>query len=326
MTVEIGTCERCHSVLEQGDLRCAICSLATPAHDQGDAAQAPEARVHVLRCQGCGAAVNYDAQHRAPACAFCGSVMEDEELADPPEQCEAHLPFRVTRAQAADALGDWLGSRGFFRPSDLARGARLEKLQPLAWVGWVFGARCYATWTADSNVGAWRSAWAPHSGEAELEFHALLVSASRGLKDEEVDAIAASYDLAVRHPEPERELAGLAVSLETFDVQRSAARRRITAAVEATAANEVAAHHVPGTRTRNVHVSALLSSLDTERLSFPAWVLAYRYDQKLYRVVISGQDATAITGEAPLAWGRVLLVIALAVFVVVAIAAAIALS
>ena len=325
MTVEIGTCTRCNSVLEQGDLRCAICSLATPPPDAGQVLETPEARVHVLRCQGCGAAVNYDAQHRAPACAFCGSVMEDEELVDPPEQCEAHLPFRVKRAEAADALGKWLGSRGFFRPSDLARGARLEKLQPLSWVGWVFGARCFATWTADSNLGAGRSAWAPHSGEAELEFHALLVSASRGLKDDEVDAIAASYDLSDRHLEPQRELSGLAVSLESFDVQRSAARRRITAAVEATAADEVARRHVPGTRTRNVHVSALLSSLDTERLSFPAWVLAYRYDEKLYRVVISGQDASAITGEAPIAWGRVLLVaalVALAILAVVAVALA----
>lgn len=308
MTLDIGTCERCNCTIERGDLRCAICGLATPEVELS----AQTLRVHVLRCQGCGAAVSYDAEHRAPKCAFCGSVMETEELVDPPEQCEAHLEWRVSRAEAADALQRWLGSRGFFRPSDLGKRSRLEKLMPLAWVGWVFSARCFTTWTADSNMGSRRSAWAPHSGEVELDFNELCVSASRGLKDAEVAAIASSYDLRARTTDPEREIDGMPVSIESFDVQRSAARRRIARALEAAAAHRIAKHHVPGVRHRNVHASVLLSHLDTKRLAFPAWVLAYRYDQKLYRVVISGQDASTLVGEAPLSWARVLLVAAAA--------------
>lgn len=315
MTIAVGTCTRCRCVIEQGDLRCAICGLATPEVAESN----DTLRVHVLRCQGCGAAVSYDAVHRAPACAFCGSVTEREELVDPPEQCDAHLPFTVTRAQAGSALKQWLGSRGFFRPADLARGSRVEKLQPLAWVGWVFSAHCTATWTADSNLGAGRSAWAPHSGAAELRFDALLVSASRGLRDAEVSELTPSYALDTRAAEPNHELDGHPVSIETFDVQRSAARRRITAAIEAAATDRIAADHVPGSRTRNVHVSVLLSQLETERLSFPAWVLAYRYKEKLYRVVVSGQNARYITGEAPLAWGRIAMVIGAVIALILAI-------
>lgn len=319
MSIEVGTCARCSCEIEQGDLRCAICGLATPA----TTVTADTLRVSVLRCQGCGAAVSYDAAHRAPACAFCGSVMENEELVDPPEQCELHLPFTVTRKQASAALKQWLGSRGFFRPSDLAHGARLEKLQPISWVGWVFAARGLATWAADSNQGSHRSAWAPHSGEANLEFRSLLVSASRGLKGEEVDELAPSYALSSADSKPIEELDGLAVSIESFDVQRSAARRRISSALEAAARNEIADHYVPGSRVRNVHVSVLLSHLDTERMSFPAWVLAYRYKQKLYRVVISGQDANTITGAAPLAWSRIIGVAVLVAVVLLAIILAI---
>ncbi|MFP6766345.1 MAG: hypothetical protein VB858_22130, partial [Planctomycetaceae bacterium] len=61
-------------------------------------------------------------------------------------------------------------------------------------------------------------------------------------------------------------------------------------------------------RYRNVHVSVLLRALVTRRLSFPAWVLAYRYRDRLYRVVVCGQDGSRVAGNAPLSMTKVLLV------------------
>ena len=119
----IGTCGRCQGPLERGDLRCAICGLATPA---AEAPTTDEVRVQVLRCEGCGAAVKYDPAHGAPACVFCSSVTHLEELVDPVEQTGGYLPFEVGRDQAAAALKQWLGSRGFFRPADLSASSSLE--------------------------------------------------------------------------------------------------------------------------------------------------------------------------------------------------------
>ena len=239
--VPVGSCERCESPLERGDLRCAICGLSTPATAPEGAVD--EVRVQVCRCEGCGAAVQYDPAHGAPACAFCGSVTRVEELVDPVEQTGAYVPFRVSRDEAAAALAAWLGSRGFFRPADLSSASRLEKLQPLLWVAWVFDARCLVTWAADSDKGHRRSAWAPHAGEAHLAFRDVLVSASRGLSDDEVGEIAGGYDLGTlaQAPHAVGDCVELdAVHVETFDVQRSAARRRIVAGVEAAAAREAA--------------------------------------------------------------------------------------
>ena len=323
MSAVIGKCERCACPIERGDLRCAVCGLGTPVQ----AATNESLRIQVLRCGGCGAAVSYDAAVQAPACAFCSSVMHIEELVDPPEQTGAFLPFRVSHEEAARGLKSWLGSRGFFRPSDLASRARLEALQPILWVGWVFDARCEVTWTADSNLGSRRSAWAPHAGHAELDFRNLLVSASRGLDEKEVDVLTPSYDLSDLRAEPavDCELHLERIHRETFDVQRSAARRRITRAVETTAARVIGNDYVPGSRVRNVHTSVLLQGLETQRLAFPAWVLAYRYKEKLYRAVVSGQDASCMTGESPLSLRRIALVVglvALLIFVVVALFAA----
>jgi hypothetical protein len=43
----------------------------------------------------------------------------------------------------------------------------------------------------------------------------------------------------------------------------------------------------------------VLRGLEARRFAFPAWVLAYRYKNRLYRTVLSGQDAGSLKGEAP---------------------------
>jgi hypothetical protein len=46
--------------------------------------------------------------------------------------------------------------------------------------------------------------------------------------------------------------------------------------------------------------------LETRRCAFPSYVLAYRYRGRLYRVVISGQDAARLLGSAPVSVAKIL--------------------
>ncbi len=294
-------CSRCDTPLELGDLRCAICGQSAP-----DAAAAREKmEVLILRCTGCGAAVAYDTKLSATRCGFCDSTCKQERLLDPMEQSEGYLRFSVSADQAQSALQQWIGGLGWFRPDDLKSTARLESIKPLWWVAWVFDAEAFVSWTADSDAGANRSAWAPHAGQVEMPFESILVSASRGLSQDEASSLTPSYDLRDQQPEPGLE--GEAI-LEQFDLQRSQARRRIVDAIERIAADEVGQRHVPGRSFRNVNVAVVLRKLITRRLSFPAYVLAYRYRNRLYRAVVCGQDAGCVIGTAPYSWIKILLV------------------
>lgn len=305
-------CARCRSPLEEGDLRCALCGEVVPALAEPEPAE--RAAVLVFRCTSCSAAARYDPSARGVRCAFCGEVMEREELVDPAEQTSRWVPFTVDVDAARAALAAWLGNSGWFRPSDLKREARVESLRPLWWVAWVFGARATVSWTADSNVGSRRSDWAPHAGRDELQLEDILVSASRGLSEEETQALAESYDLGSLRDEPAGvELEG--ATLEAYDVQRSQARARVLQAVDAAAAAEVVERLCPGARHRNVHVATRLRALETRRLAFPAWVLAYRYRDVLYRVVISGQDPSFVRGRMPLSVAKVVVTAAIAIAV-----------
>lgn len=287
------SCQRCHAALEQGDLRCAICATAVP---KLDAEATTQLEVELLRCDGCGAAVRYDVKVQAPRCSFCDSVMHVEKIEDPMEQTSWWGEFQITPEAAGDALSRWLQGLGFFRPSDLTSRASIEGLKPLWWVAWVFDATAMVSWTADSDAGSQRSAWAPHAGQLELTFERIVVPASRGLSDSETTALIPGYGLDQGTSQsPTREDA----IVEQFDVQRSEARGRILDAAEAVASSRVQAGAIPGSRFRNVHVELVLRGLNTQRCAFPAYVLAYRYRNKLYRAVINGQSDTFMTGNAP---------------------------
>ena len=94
------------------------------------------------------------------------------------------------------ALAGWLSNSGFFRPADLATRASVDSLKPLWWPGWEFDVMVEVSWTADTDAGAQRSAWAPHSGEAKFVLRNILVSASRGLTDRRTTACSTSATCA----------------------------------------------------------------------------------------------------------------------------------
>ncbi|WP_437785801.1 zinc ribbon domain-containing protein [Sorangium sp. So ce1097] len=313
-------CGRCQGPLEPGDLRCAVCGLAAPL-DSAPAAQV----VQVLRCTECGAAVSYSAEAQAPKCRFCGAVTRLEQPVDPVEQADWLVPFGVTPEQADQALRQWMSTLGFFRPSDLGRAATVEGLHPLWWAGWIVNVDALVSWTADSNAGARRSPWAPHAGQTELPFRGLLVSASRGLSLDEARELGPRFRLDRTVPAAQRagqQLGPPDAVVEQFDAQRSAARKILSERIADTAEEALRRGVIPGSTFRNVHVAVLLRALETRRVALPSYVLAYRYKGRSYRAVVHGQDAGCVTGAAPIAWGKVALVVAAVVAVVVIVIAA----
>jgi hypothetical protein len=303
MSVQAISCSRCACHLEPEDLRCPVCALAAP----GSASSSTRARAELLRCDTCGAAVKYVVEAQAPRCAFCGSITHVERPEDPVEEADWYVPFGVDPHSAQAALRNWLGSLGFFRPPDLASEASVQSLRPLWWVAWLCDASVLVSWSADSNAGARRSEWAPHAGQHTARFQALLVSASRGLTSEECDALAPKFDIRSAVPQP---YGPPGASIERFDVQRSAARQQVAAAIDRTVEHQLRNGIIPGNRFRNLQVASNLRSLVTRRFALPAYVLAYHYNGKLYRAVIHAQNIQCVTGSAPYSLARIALVTA----------------
>lgn len=296
-------CSRCSSEVEPHDLRCPVCFLALPEKECAEELVS----VQVLRCGGCGAAMEYCAKSQKPVCAFCGGALKIEEFVDPEEQIEKRFPFTVDRAEATQIYQEWIGRQGFFRPFNLASEARLESLRSVWWPAWRVNARALATWTADSDAGARKASWAPHAGETLSEFNDLIIPATRGLTAVECAQLVPTYKLAGRPYNSDE--AGSEVEVERFDMPRSFARATIVGTIQREMEARITKGDIPGSRFRNLHTSIQLRGLTTERVAFPAYVIAYRYRGRLYRTVISGQDRACVIGEAPRSIGKLVLVV-----------------
>lgn len=308
-------CARCRTALEDGDLRCAICALPAPHHLH--VVPDERLRARVLRCLECGAATAFSPLHGAPACKFCGALMQVETPHDPLEVAEIRVPFAVDRERARAALRGWLGTRGWFAPHTLGTEAAVDALHPLWWAAWLVDAEAAVAWTADSDHGAARSAWAPHAGEVAMHFERLCVPASRGLELGECDALAPYYTLADAVPADAPVDEG---TVEAFDAQRSAARHLVQKAIEAEARERVEPF-IPGRRVRKVKVACLVESQQTRRVALPAWAMVYRFRGRPYRAIVHGQRAEIVVGSVPVDWRKLAWVAA----IVVALAAAVAL-
>ncbi len=99
-------------------------------------------------------------------------------------------------------------------------------------------------------------------------------------------------------------VAGADVTVESFDMQRSAARRKVQQAIEERARTQVE-DDIPGRRYRNVRVACLVEQLTTDRVALPAWVLAYRFRGRAYRALVHGQRPEIVFGSSPIDWAKV---------------------
>jgi hypothetical protein len=302
MTPVASTCSRCNSLVEPGDIRCPVCYLPTHPKNHPGPTQSPTT---VLRCQSCHTALAPTTHPTPSPCPFCKGTLIQHTSTNPLENPSQFLLFTVSPQEAATAYKEWLSNLGPFRPSNLSSETRIQSIQPVWWVGWAFKAEVLITWTADSDAGTRQAPWAPHSGELVLHFDDIIVPASKGLSNLECARLTPTY--APGSGVSRENTSHASAPLEHFELPRSLARKRILATIQKLAETKVKNTAIPGTRFRHIHTSIHLRGLATRRLAFPAYILAYHYHNKLYRTVISGQEASCITGTAPRSITKIIL-------------------
>ena len=310
----LAKCNVCGALLDEEDLFCANCGTEAPLAETKQAQPIPtQTLTRNFICQGCGASMAYDAAVGALRCPFCGSTRVDEQ---PPAQLVTPsriVPFAVSREQAVASMRAWL-SKGFWRPNDLSEQAAVVKMTPVFVPYWVFQAQTFTYWTADTSavpLGS-NASWAPLSGEHRGEYNGLLVSASGPLSSEETAAIA-PFDMALALPAEQVDLSQ--TIHERFSVPRKSARPLARQGLESLEM-QASAKHVPG-NCRHLKVNTRIEDLTSEPMLLPVWIMAYRYQNRVYRFLANGQTGQA-TGQAPESWIKKLVVfglIALAVLI-----------
>ncbi len=94
------------------------------------------------------------------------------------------------------------------------------------------------------------------------------------------------------------------MAAEDFGVTRASARARILEGVRNDALAAVSLS-LKGRKLRRPKIEVMLTGLRTRRLLLPVWVLAYRYGNEKFRVIVHGQREATVVGRSPISMWRV---------------------
>ncbi len=307
-------CAVCLAVLDEEDLFCANCGREAPDRKAQEHTPATQTSTHNFNCGGCGASMSYDASARTLRCPFCGSERLEKQKEGKTLAPEWIVPFAVSHEQAVATMREFLGT-GFWRPGDLARTAVVTHMTAVYVPYWVFSARTFTYWCADTNQtppGA-RGDWRPMAGEHRGTYSGVLIGASSTLTPGETSAICPFELNQAKSPE---EIDTENYIVEQFRVQRKYARPLARNTLERFEQHSCM-KYVPG-RARNMHVNVRLEGLSSVPVLVPVWVMAYGYKGRIFRFLVNGQSGRS-TGQAPFSKKKLFMIIGIVLLVILAI-------
>lgn len=289
-----------------------------------------------LQCQSCGAQLVVAEESRTTVCPYCAapSVVERPASLDRPAPTFV-LGFALGHEAAGGRVKQWLGSRNPWSHSGLKRAA-LQDVKGVYVPAYLYSARAdssyrasigedytetetYTTTENGRRVTKTRTVtkteWRPLYGEHSEWVPDVLVTASRGLSNVELEALE-PFDLRVLARYTPGLVAGWVaeepslVRDESLRLARQEALARVGRRLEG---------FLPGDSHRELRHDTRLEAESLELCLVPVWVLAARYapDKPPLRVVVNGQSGE-VYGKAPLSWVKVLLTV-LAVLALVAL-------
>lgn len=314
-------CGGCGAPVEPGDRFCTHCGATVDAVAQ--AIEAVEVQQKHIECQTCGAQISVDGEQRSYTCPFCDStyVTENVEVTTGRQPPEFVIGFAITPDDALERFRKWLRDNSIFRPGDLAMANIEGKLRGVYLPFWRFTMRSHSNWAATIGEYWYRTEtytvvengktvtktrqvqeteWWPLSGQHHLYHRDYLVSGSKGLQQAEALRIQPFNLPALKRYEASY-IAGWITEEYSIDHDEAIAlcreefQRRERAAVAA---------FLPGDTHRDLRVSTQFSDPTSDLCLLPVYLLAYRYQEKVYRFMLNGQTGR-VAGDKPWSWRRI---------------------
>jgi hypothetical protein len=248
-----------------------------------------------VQCAGCGGAVATQPGTALPACLFCGAdasqlVAFEPEGIEPPE---GFLPFAIDAAAAREAFIGFASSSMWY-PGDLRR-AKVE-LRQLLLPAWAWSGSIESHWTGTVRASS-ASGKRPIGGSETLVMAQVLVPASQSLRLAELSALG-RYDETALQSMADGQDPG--APHELSEVTRSVARQAAQAEMGRRHQAKLASDSGAG----GMSVASVCENLTGRPVLVPVWIGAYRYGDKVFRVLVNGQSGT-FHGDAPISWWRV---------------------
>lgn len=276
----------------------------------------------VLHCDSCGADLSMPAGALTTACAFCASNQVNI-ISIPQETLRPRflVPFKIPPEATVARAKAWLG-KGWYHPNALAGNTILRRFYGIYLPFWTFNTRVEAKWQAEvgyqkterhynAHQKRWETrthtVWKWENGRVHLNIEDLLVSGSapKHLSHRILNQLHPFHlgDLVTYSPDF---LAGWqAQAYETtltdaWEIGKRTIREK---------AKKACYERIQSNQVRNFSMSADFNDETWRYILLPVYLAAYRYEGKVYQVMINGQTG-AVAGNKPVAWWKIWLAIA----------------
>jgi len=275
-----------------------------------------------VHCTGCGAVVAFHPPEVAGTCSFCGAaIVAEPKAADPLIAPDGVLPVKVPKPLAQKEVQQWLASR-WFAPNALKKLAHQEGISGVYLPFWSYdsdtsssysgerGEHYYETeWYTDSD-GKQQSRevqhtrWYPASGQVARHFDDVLITATRSVSEARLNKLQ-PWDLSALCTYEPAYLAGF--KAQRYQVELSAGFETAKKVMAVTIDNDVR-RDIGGDEQRILGVDTDYSGVMFRHLLLPVWIGAYRFQSKVYQVVVNARTGE-VQGERPYSTWKILFLV-----------------
>jgi hypothetical protein len=272
-----------------------------------------------LKCQSCQAITSIPAGHLTHQCPFCGSTQVLQQVATQDKLRPKFLiPFRLDVEGCQKIAVEWLGS-SWMTPKSLKNLARVAHFTGIYLPYWTFDAQSNAHWRAqvghqvsesyyDASSKSWktrmRTEWRWESGQVVQSYDDILVPGTKYLSPVLLkrlddfstrafvpyEAVYLAGFLAQAYDIPLEQTWALARDLMREDTRIKCRQQASTSQI------------------RQFSMSLDFSHESWRYVLLPVYVAVYRYEDRIFQVMINGQTGT-IAGQRPVDWPKVWLAV-----------------
>jgi LSD1 subclass zinc finger protein len=273
-----------------------------------------------LHCDSCGASLTLPEGALTITCPFCASNKVNIHPAPSDVLRPRYLiPCKVEKATVRAKAQEWLG-QGWFHPQELSVSAVIERFHGIYLPFWTFDAFITADWKAqvgyerqesyyDSGSKTWKTRtvidWRWEDGRITLDADDLLVSGSSRVSRIILDRLLPFNlnALTAYHPDF---LAGWDAQAYDIDLPKAWETGKSIMRQQAKQGcySAIHSHHV-----RNFSMRADFSNEVWRYILLPVYLAAYKFEDKVYQVMVNGQTGV-VAGQKPVAWWKIWLAIA----------------
>ncbi len=269
-----------------------------------------------VQCGGCGATTTFEPPLVAGDCPFCGAqIVALPRAADPLVAPEGVLPFTVPQRQATESIRTWVGTR-WFAPNALKKQAKTGAIGGVYLPFWTYDAQTHSRYTGQRGEHYYeteyytttdsegkttqqsrqvrKTRWYSASGQVSRFFDDVTVAASTSIPRARLDALE-PWGLENLKPYEPAYLSGFKAQRYQIKLDEGflVAKDVMAGVIDSDVRRDIG-----GDEQRVSSVNTSYSDMTFKHLLLPVWISAYRYQNKVYQVIVNARTGE-VQGDRP---------------------------